>query len=216
MKIKSNRNLILIAVAIAVVVIIAIWTLIAVLSSNSNSSTKVVTKEIVTIEKIEHSVSGNDYEDDIKEVLNKTVEIFKESVKLADGDFAQLAKSIEDGDLSSLPKSFKEKFYFAGELEKVNNQVIAFESIFALAANISIINEDFKLVEMADQSVFLAPEIGLASVPISVFTGTNNGFFLEFVWVDDEWKVNPYPTIQSSVLAATLYEVEMNQAQQDS
>lgn len=208
MRIKNNLNPILIAIGISVIIILGIWILIAILSSPTKA---VVGEEVVTVEKIEYSSSGNSREEDIEELISTTQTLFQNITKATEGDFNKTAYAIEGGDFSVLPKDVKNKFRFVGEFEYPKNKSIAYQSVLALAANIEPINEDFSIVPGAEQGVFLDSEAGVAAVPITIFTGINNGFFLEWVWVDDEWLFNPYPTIQSSILAANLVEAEPTQ-----
>lgn len=50
--------------------------------------------------------------------------------------------------------------------------------------------------------IILKEDLGIAFVPLSVITGSDNAFNLMFVWNDGAWKLLPYPLIEQVKMMA--------------
>lgn len=158
------------------------------------------------VSKITRSVSGATEEEDVAAVVGQSVLLMKESIAAQPDGLEAAVISINEGDLSSLPEELTEMVRTPGSLAETANQVMAYQSILAVAKNIQDVNPSFGLVSGTNSTVLVDSEAGVAFVPLTVFTGNNNGFYLEWVLIDDSWVLNPYSLIQSSILAANLSE----------
>lgn len=202
MKIQTNTWKIISGVIIALLVLVIVW--LGVLLLSRSDSPEIETA--VEVEQLERSVTGKSYSQDVEEVMVKTQDLVKEAVAIQKDGLEDVLKGIDDGDFSSLPDSFKNKFRFVSELDTSENKILAYQSTLIFSANIAKVNKNLGLVEGSANAVFLDQEAGVASVPVSVFTGANSGLYFQWVWVDGEWMFSPYPNIQSSILAASVAE----------
>ena len=48
------------------------------------------------------------------------------------------------------------------------------------------------------------PELGTVYVPLGVFTGQQNAFVVEMVYVKGQWKINPYSLVEQIRLSAII------------
>lgn len=190
-----------VSVIIAILMITVIW--LSVLLVTVRSSSSAATQEVITVEKVEKSISDRTVEEDREILINLSSSLLTEAYDLQEKDLDNLIQSIDQRDFSVLPESFTNKFRFVDQFDNPDNQAAAFESIIALAYNIAEMNDGvFEEIGGFSSSVFIDSEAGTAFVPISVFTGMNTGFALEYVVIDGEWVFSPYSTTQGTIIAA--------------
>lgn len=199
-KIKSNKNLFLLGGVIVALTLIVIWLTVLILTRPVVTDTENVT----VVETVEKSVTTNSMEEDLTEVMELSKNLIADGIEIASVDVDKKMIALEEGDFSVLPEDFKNKFRFASTMNIAENKVLAYQSFIALAMNIDQANKDLKEVDGWRQAIFIDQGTGIAAVPVSVFTGINNGFFLQWEWVDGKWMYSPYPAVQSSILAATI------------
>lgn len=135
---------------------------------------------------------------DASEALGKTLMAARVSPR-GDKDNDRM-KSLEKNKNYSqvLDKGFVNGVYFSDDASdpyKINS----YESLISISQHLPK-----NLSPAAPQMAYDQPELGTVYVPLGVFTGQQNAFVVEMVYVKGQWKVNPYSLVEQIRLSAII------------
>lgn len=190
---KVKYSIIAGSVLILVLIVIIVGLIINGNGDKTLSTTNNV-EEIIKVEKIERSVSGLSVEESQKEVLEAATTLLN-LTNIADGDLENTLTAIEnktaDFDLEALNTLVDTSS--SDEEETIN----LLQALTTFSFLISDINETDEIEAFLPfNQIIVQEELGLAFVPVTVFTGEPNAFNLLFAWDDGNWKLIPYPLIE--------------------
>lgn len=157
-------------------------------------------------QKVNRTVSGKSLEEDQKDAIAAAKEVLQAAQTKEGTDYQVRVKAIGEGELNLVPEELKSKIRLAGEFANDKTlETIAYQSIITLS---SAAFPGGKTIEPFDSKVYLTVqvdrELGIAYVPFGAFTGTNAPFSLQLVYVDGEWKLDPYSLIQQIKISSML------------
>lgn len=200
--IKDKLSLVIAVLSMVIVVLVVLLVAFAVPKvNNSNDNTG------TNVSQVERSVSGKTKEEDQKDAM-AAAQTLLDAANDYDGKktLEERLNAITDGDDSVADvKGMKSHIRFAGDFASDKElQTASIQSIITLASHLK--NSDGKVEPLSTGSynyVFLDGEIGVAFVPVSVFT-KDSAFSLEMVYDRGEWKLAPYSLLDIVRLSAVL------------
>jgi hypothetical protein len=161
--------------------------------------------------KVEKTLSGKSVAEDKNDVLASAISLLSTVNAPKDAtEFQAYMGKIDSGEVK-VPAELTEKVRLVDTLatedgiESTLFQTLVTFATFAKQSSGS--DEITPLYDNAAQGIILDQEMGLAYVPTTLFvnSGTGvNGFSMEFVYVDGEWKLSPYMTLDELRLALVL------------
>lgn len=202
--VKDKLSLVIAVLSMVIVVLVVLLIAFAVpkVSSNDNNTG-------TNVSQVERSVSGKTKEEDQKAAI-AAAKALLDAANEYDGKktLEERLNAIADGDDSVADiKGMKSHIRFAGDFASDEElQTASIQSIITLASHLK--NSDGKIEPLSTGGynyVFLDSEIGVAFVPVSVFT-ENSAFSLEMVYDQGEWKLAPYSLLDIVRLSAVLSE----------
>lgn len=135
---------------------------------------------------------------DASEALGKTLMAARISPH-GDKDNDRMKSLEKDKNYSQvLDKDFVNGVYFSDDASdpyKINS----YESLISISQHLPK-----NLSPAAPQMAYDQPELGTVYVPLGVFTGQQNAFVVEMVYVKGQWKVNPYSLVEQIRLSAII------------
>lgn len=151
---------------------------------------------------VSRSVTGKSVDEDKRDALNALTGLLNEASTPGGQDYRERAKTIEGGDYSSLPEGWREKMVSAEDKGKV----AGWEALIVLNAGM---REYFKtegevkpVSDSAVNYVVVNPEAGVAHIPGSVFLGADVPMSFDMVFVDGQWRLDPYNVVQDILNSA--------------
>lgn len=202
--VNNNRKIIYIAAG-AVGLIILIFLIASFFTNNSRNDYQVDVQqsETIVIEKVEKSLSGLTETENQEKVL-ETATTLLNLTNIVDGneDMDQVVSFVENLDVSDLDMDrISQIVDFSGYSENDIISILQNLIIFSYMINASV--GSVEIAPVLDSSeVVLKNSLGIAFVPLSIYTASDNAFNMMFVWDNNSWRLLPYPlTEQVKMLA---------------
>jgi hypothetical protein len=158
----------------------------------------------------ERTISGLSADEDRQAAVAATQVLLNSTLKLPEGvELDALLDEINGGDLTRIPAEVTTGIRFTDQFaESQDAQAGAYQTLYALSFlvwnNAGGEGEIKPVTDTAWKSVLVDQEVGLAYVPLSIFTGTPSGFSLEMVYLDGKWQLSPYSLVEAVRLSASL------------
>lgn len=210
---KNKKNFIITLLSMALIV--SLIAVVALLFTEFSGSSKNATPDIsspTSVTAVDRSVSGKDVSEDKADAV-KAVEGLLSAANKYDGDLNvqdRLSK-IEKGDFSVTDvEGMKSNIRFAGEFkDDADLQKTTYQALVTLA---SYLGDSDGVVSLEDkemaQHVYVDSEVGIAFVPLNIFSNTSNAFSLEMVYMDGEWLMSPYSLLDIVRLSSSVSEMK--------
>lgn len=146
-----------------------------------------------------------------KDAVDSLVELLKSATKDVDGKDRTIMErldALEEGEdiYKVLRPETIAKIYFEEKFgaDEYNRQATA-STILVQAKLASEMNEDLEpLFTLYDEIIMLDEKRLNAQIPLDVIVGVSTGYAFEMVYVDKEWKLNPYSIIMSMKLSELI------------
>jgi len=191
-------------IAIAVVILIVVTVQKPVASTTETTGTTPTTA-------VERSLSGKTAEEDKADVLAASAALFEAAGAPTDQtDFTTLMEGIDAG-TTKIPETFTAKVRYADSLgtdDSIDDTLYqTIVTLAFLAKTSSGTDAITPLYDNAAKAIVLDQEVGVAYVPTTIFVNSSsgvNGFSLEFVYINGEWILSPYMTLDELRLALVL------------
>lgn len=155
----------------------------------------------VEAQQVSRSLTGKTIDEDKKDALNSLVKLLNEA-GTDGGDYQARAKSIEGGDYSSLPAGWRDKMVSAEDKGKV----AGWEALIILNGGmkqyLKTTGELKPAGENAVNYVVVNQETGVAHIPGSVLLGSDVPLSFDMVFVDGQWRLDPYNVVQDILNSA--------------
>lgn len=195
------------------VLLIAIWVTAVIMSNGNTVSSPDETVEPNTaaeVEQVQRSVTGNTVDEDKIAALEQATALFNEASAEDSEVFMEAMESLDSDGLEAEAANGNLLAYirFVDTFEESEErQVNAVQTVLTLAEVASQFAENDAIAPISDEAwslVHVDSTTGVAYVPLEAFTGTQTGYSLTMVYVDDEWKLDPYSLLDSVTLAAMI------------
>lgn len=203
---RSNKRIITTSILICTsLVIAAIW-ITALIATKDNGS---VQESKVNAETVERSLTGKNDDQNRKDVLSVSTQILNEALD-SDLEFNERMEAIDKGDYASVSKDLQDKMRFKDIFEDTKSlQSNTYQSLITLSTVITMSSESEKVEPVSSDAwsaVYIDSEAGTAFVPMSIYSDTNSGFSLHFIYDESGWKLSPYSLIDSVKLSSNIQE----------
>lgn len=154
---------------------------------------------------VKHGATGKSFAQDQKDALAAVTALLKESgVSPTKADAQTRLQTLDKDDYSVVSKKTQAMVRFpGGSPASFKSQV--YQSLITLYEMTMSLKKDIKPQSpQAYQAVLVDSQLGMAFVPLSIYTDTNTTFAFEMVYVDGSWKLTPYALLQQIKLSASL------------
>lgn len=202
---RDKKTFIIAILSMAVVLLILLFGAFVLTNANKQVTTP---NNSTTVTKVEKSLSGKSADDDKKDALEAAQSLLN-AANTYEGDLTvkERLEKIDNSDYSVTDvDSMKKNIRFAGEFaDDVALQNTTFQSLVTLSSYLT--DENGKISPTSDTMynyVYLDTELGIAFVPVSIFTDGSSAFSLEMVYVDGAWKLSPYSLLDIIRLSSNL------------
>lgn len=197
----SNKSLFFYIFGAILMIVIIIWGVIIFIDSKDINNSEPAPQETpIVLEKIVKTVSGKSVEEDRKEILNNLSDLLLQASHNPDN------KSLEELllELDRENFSFLENSEITGiKLTDENNKYEKISAYQALLVFSSLILAEDPTTSfeptntMFLDNVVIDQEVGIAFVPLSIYTKSSNIFTLQFVYHNNEWKFYPATVLET-------------------
>jgi len=203
---RSNKRIITTSILICTsLVIAAIW-ITALIATKDNGT---VQESKASAETVERSLTGKNDDQNRKDVLSVSTQILNEALD-SDLEFNERMNAIDKGDYSSVSKDLQDKMRFKDIFEDTKSlQSNTYQSLITLSTVVTMSSESEKVEPVSSDAwsaVYIDSEAGTAFVPMSIYSDTNSGFSLHFIYDESGWKLSPYSLIDSVKLSSNIQE----------
>lgn len=186
------------------VVLIAIWVTAAIMTNIAQPDDEAAAE--VTVEETVRSVTGNTPAEDRAAVLDVATTILNEAAIADETEFMETLEALDTAEqlTDHVAEDLVEHFRFEDTFQEVPmRQNNAVQALISIASFIPLEDGDINPVmpDAADR-VHLDPTVGVAYVPLEIYMGTQTGYSLMLVYVDDSWQLDPYNLLDSVTAAA--------------
>lgn len=163
----------------------------------------------VPVETVERSLNGLSEAENKKRVLETATAMLNltDIIPLTTEDLGMAVESLAL-DSEGVTNEELEKFVLFDEDDKEESvEVLQALATFSYMISLTSINQDIT-PSMDYNSVVLMNDLGLAFVPIYIYTGDGNAFNFLFTWDEDDWRLVPYPLFEQIRMMSMSPDVE--------
>lgn len=187
----------------AIIIVVSIVVLVVVTISKPSST--------ATPTQASRSVSGQTAEKDKANALQAAIDLLNSTNAPSNkDDFSALMTKLDAG-TATIPDDFTKRVRYVDSLasdKKINNTLYqTIVTLAFLAKKSSTTGTIAPLYSENSTSIILDQENGIAYVPTTLFVSSSsgvNGFSLEFIYMNGEWVLSPYMTLDELRLALVL------------
>lgn len=211
---RSTKRAVTLTVVIGLLVVIAaVWITAAVMQANrdTNAFDSTTPNTDVEVEQVQRTVTGNPIDTDRQAALDAAQEVLTAAVIEDEDTFVETMQAMDTEGFNAehLPEGLTDSFRFEDTMQEEDRQVNSVQAVLTIAQIATQFADTAGTVEPiatdAWQYVHVDSELGIAFVPVSVFTGTETGYSLMMVFTENEqWQLDPYPLLDSVTLGAMI------------
>lgn len=196
-------------VLIAILVTSLIWgtALLAGKLTSSNDGTNSEGSTATPTAPVTAGASGKTAEQDKADVLAATAALINEAGKNP-GEKMEPAlrlQKLDDDDYTVISKKLPSMIRFAPSTPK-HIQTTTYQALVTIHT-VLVNTGGSETVKVKDQKaalgqVFMDSEVGMAFIPLSVFSGQESAFNFQMIYVDGKWVLSPYSLVEAISLSA--------------
>lgn len=194
------------------VVLAAIWVTAILLTNNQGADDTALEPDTDSpVEAVQRSLTGNTADEDRIATVERVTALLNDAQLDSDEAFVELMQALDEDGLNAegLPEEILDYFRFEDSFaDDPTRQVHAVQTVLTLSqVSSQFVGEGEDIAPIQDDAwsmVHLDSEIGVAYVPVQVFTGTPSGYSFTMVYVDETWQLDPYPLLDAVTTAALV------------
>lgn len=162
-----------------------------------------------SVDKVERSLNGLSEAENKKKVLETATAMLNltDIIPLTTEDLGIAVESLAL-DSEGVSNEELEKFVLFDEEDKAESvEVLQALATFSYMISLTSMNQDIT-PSMDYNAVVLMNDLGIAFVPVYIYTGDGNAFNFLFTWDEDEWRLLPYPLFEQIRMMSMSPDVE--------